>query len=326
MKITLLLILCYTYIFATEAVVLMYHRFGNDKYPSTNIKLSQFKEHIKVLKDGNYNILPLSQVIKAIKEKKPLPQKSIAITIDDGYISVYKEAYPLLKEANFTFTLFVNSNAISVNSKNYMSWEQIRKLYKNGVEIGNHSASHLYMVKHSYEENLKDIKTANEKFLNELGFIPKLFAYPYGEFNNDTIKLIEEMNFSAGFGQHSSVISEDENIHSLPRFALNENYGDIDRFKFIIDTHPLKVYNFKPRDTIVNKNPPNISFELDKSFNPKALNCYVAGERANLNIDENRVTFTPQKAFSRGRTKLNCTLKKDNKWYWFGKLFINTYK
>ncbi len=304
----------------------MYHRFGNDLYPSTNIKLNQFNKHIKELKRDKYNVLPLSTIVDSIKNNRKLPKNSIAITIDDAYISIYEKAWPILKDSNLTFTIFVNTDLIDANSKNYMSWEQLRELVDAGVEIGNHTATHPYMIKQSLKNNLLDIKRANRRFKEELGFIPKLFAYPYGEFNIETKKLIKDMGFLAGFGQHSGVVNKSENIYGLPRFSLNEKYGNIDRFKFILNINPLRIYNFKPLDTIINieNNPFKISFEIDESLNAKNLNCYISNEgRVDSNIIKNKIILTPKKKFNRGRSKLNCTLFENNIWYWYGYLFIN---
>ena len=93
----------------------MYHRFGENNYPSTNIKMSQFQEHISELKKNPYNIISLNKAIKAIKNEIKIPDHSVVITIDDAYLSVFERAWPILKENDFTFTLFVSTDAIDKN-------------------------------------------------------------------------------------------------------------------------------------------------------------------------------------------------------------------
>ena len=87
------------------ATVLMYHRFDEHKYPSTNIMKETFIQHLNFLKENNFNVLPLSMLIDFFRENKSLPEKSVFITIDDAYKSVYDVAYPILKSFNYPFTV-----------------------------------------------------------------------------------------------------------------------------------------------------------------------------------------------------------------------------
>ena len=95
-----------------SAVVLMYHRFGEDGVPSTSIRLDQFEEHIAILTDGRYNVLPLEEIITALAAGTPLPDRTIAITIDDTFRSTYTQAFPHLQAAGLPFTLFVNTDSV----------------------------------------------------------------------------------------------------------------------------------------------------------------------------------------------------------------------
>ena len=82
-----------------SAVAIMYHRFGEDARPSTNIKLDQFHAHIAELTSGKYPVMPLGDIVAALRAGKPLPDRAVAITIDDAYRSVYTEAWPRLRKA-----------------------------------------------------------------------------------------------------------------------------------------------------------------------------------------------------------------------------------
>lgn len=154
---------------AESAVIIMYHRFGEKSFSSTNITLEQLEEHIKILTSGAYTVLPLPDIIKKIKDGTPLPARTVGITIDDAYQSTFTEAWPRLKKAKLPFTVFVSTDHLDRKLKNMMSWDQIRTLVKNGVTIGHHTASHLHMADHSQEKNKHDIKTASKRFQEELG-------------------------------------------------------------------------------------------------------------------------------------------------------------
>ena len=95
-----------------SAVVVIYHRFGEDTLPSTNISLDQFEAHLRLLQDGNYNVVPLEEVVIALRDGTALPDRTIAITIDDTFRSIYTEAFPRFQVAGFPFTVFVNTDSV----------------------------------------------------------------------------------------------------------------------------------------------------------------------------------------------------------------------
>ena len=95
---------------ADSAVILMYHRFGETKFPSTNIRLAQFEAHIAELKSGPYEVLAVPEIVRKIRSGEPLPERTIGITVDDGYLSVYREAWPRLRAAGLPFTVFVSTD------------------------------------------------------------------------------------------------------------------------------------------------------------------------------------------------------------------------
>ena len=208
---------------ADSAVVVMYHRFGESDLPSTNIRLEQFEAHIKELTSGPFSVMGLPKLLSTLRNDKLLPDRAVAITIDDAFRSVYTEAWPRLRAAKLPVTLFVSTDDVDRNSKAYMSWDQIRELKAAGVTIGNHTASHLSMVKATSAQNAKEILRSNARFRAELGSVPKLFAYPFGEYGFKLRNLIINTGFTAAFGQHSGVLHKDSDQFFLPRFSMNDN-------------------------------------------------------------------------------------------------------
>ena len=130
---------------ADYATVLMYHRFGEDKYPSTNISIEQFEAHLNMLGNGNYNIWPLGKIVDHLQQGLNIPDKTVAITIDDAYLSVFNEARPRLKDRGFAYTVFVATQPVDRDQRGYMSWDQIRTLQDEGVQIGSQTRSHPHM-------------------------------------------------------------------------------------------------------------------------------------------------------------------------------------
>ena len=129
-----------------SAAVFLYHRFDENKYPSTNTRMSQFKKHIEELTNNNYNVIPINQMVDALINKKSLPKKSVVITMDDAFLSIYKKAWPILKKKKLPFTVFVSTNSLESPSKNYMNWDQIKEMAANGVTIGHHTKNHSILL------------------------------------------------------------------------------------------------------------------------------------------------------------------------------------
>ena len=122
---------------------LMYHRFDENKYPSTNIRMSIFKQQIEIIRNSKYNFYDPKDLKKNFHVVKI--NKKILITIDDAFSSFYEVAWPYLKKEKIPFILFVSTETIGKSG--YMTWSQIKELEKEKIAyIGNHSHTHGYLV------------------------------------------------------------------------------------------------------------------------------------------------------------------------------------
>ena len=305
-------------------LTLMYHRFDEKKYPSTNIQMNIFKEQIKIIKSLNYNFYDPGDFEKNFQI--PKNEKKILITIDDAFSSFYESAWPYLKNNQIPFILFVSTEAIGKNG--YMNWQQIKEIEKEpNVYIGNHSHSHDYLVNFKKEDFLNDINKANKIFINNLGYNPIFFSYPFGEYSEYMKKYISK-NFQFSFGQHSGVIDINKDPHELPRFPINEKYGDLKRFKFLINLHPLQYKNLLPINKyITNKNnPPSFSVQFFKNQNNiNNINCFSnegdEWKKSNIYINENKLNIQFREKFIFRRGRINCSLNDEGIWRWFGVQF-----
>ena len=193
---------------AESAVVFMYHRFGESAYPSTNVSIAQFEAHIAELKNGNYAVRPLPEIIRALRAGRNLPDRTVALSIDDAFQSIYTEAWPRLKKAGLPFTIFVSTDPVDQEKSGYMNWAQIAELVRSGlVTIGNHTASHLHMAASSEQRNTAEIAKSNARFRAKLGSVPKLIAYPYGEYSLAVRKVVSAAGFDTAFGDLRAVRS-----------------------------------------------------------------------------------------------------------------------
>ncbi len=304
---------------------IMYHRFNENKYPSTNIKMDVFKEHIKTINQSVYNFY--NPINFKNDFGNPRRQKLILLTIDDAFESFYLEAWPLLKKNKIPFILFVSTEPIGKNG--YMTWRHIKEIEQEPFAfIGHHSHSHEYLIDKTYNQFISDIEIANDKFLKNLGYVPNLFSYPFGEYSEPMKRYISK-NFDFAFGQHSGVIDLNKDKYELPRFPINENYGEIKRFRSIIKSYPLEYKYLLPTEKKISKNNNPPSFEVrffKEQKNLDDLSCYSneANEwkKSDIKIVENILTIKFRDKFFPRRGRINCSLNDNGKWRWFGTQFV----
>ncbi len=308
--------------------VFMYHRFGENKYPSTNVTEKQFVSHIDYVLDKQIKILSLEEIIRNLDRNEKFNDKAVAFSVDDAYSSFYEIAWPLFRENNIPVTLFISTDIIDKKTKGYMSWSEIRQFLEEGGNVGQHTSTHLHMPLNNVSDIKKDILNSHKSWIKNIGFIPNLFAYPYGETSNEVIEILKEFNISHAFGQHSGVISSYDNQYYLPRFSLNERFGEMDRFKFAVDAYSLDIKNFLPSDMyLVDDKKPIIEFSIIENLKGSSVDCFSNpggkwDKQEIINIKKDRVQIKLSEAYLDGRARINCTTKVDDKWYWFGYQFL----
>jgi len=305
-------------------LALMYHRFEENEYPSTNIKIDVFQKHLNIIKENNISFLNPKNFEFEIN--KVSEEKKILLTIDDAFSSFYLNAWPILKKDKIPFILFVSTEAVGKNG--YMSWEEIIEISKEDlVFIGNHSHSHEYLVKYKFEEFEEDILKSIELFEKNLGFNSKFFSYPFGEYSLEQKKYISN-NFDYAFGQHSGVIDLNKDKYELPRFPINEKYGDLERFKFLINLLPIQYKNIIPEEKFLLNvnNPPELVIEFfNDQPNIDKINCFSneGGEWKNsqLKYKKNKIEVIFKEKFLPRRGRINCSMQDKDGWRWFGSQF-----
>jgi len=312
---------------ADHAVIVMYHRFGENRYPSTNVTMKQLDSHIAHLKRGKFTVWPLKKIVAAIKAGEPLPDKTVAITIDDAYASVMKRGLPKLKAAGFTATLFLSTEPVDATLRGYMSWDDIRKALDDGFDIGAHTISHAHLADLPLADAKREIAFSNQRFKAELGFVPELFAYPYGETSLAVRDAVKAAGHVAAFGQHSGVAHASEDMFYLPRFSLNEKYGAPDRFRTLISALPMDARDVTPSNITLDKstNPPAFGFTAgDSAGNLNGLACYASGlgKLKLQKLGARRIEARLPRRLKPGRHRVNCTLSAGGgRWRWYGRQF-----
>ena len=306
----------------------MYHRFEENKYPSTNIRLNNFLQHLKIIEENSITFINPKNFEYELKNNKS--KRKILLTIDDGFSSFYKNAWPILKQKKIPFILFVSTR--EVGAFNYMTWEQIREISKEDfVEIGNHSHTHEYLVDESADLIRKDIEKSISIFKKELGKNSDFFSYPFGEYSVLFKDIIKSLNFKYAFGQHSGVAVETKDFYELPRYPINEKYGEVKRFNSLTKTLPFKYKRVLPEEKYLlqNKNPPEVKIEFYEGIkNLKSLNCYSnEGDKwrpSKINfLNQNTLEVIINEKFIGERGRINCSLRdQSGYWRWLGVQFV----
>jgi len=195
------------------------HRFGDDKHPSTNSSIEQLKSQFEYLKKNNYEVVTTSKIIYNLKNNIQIPDNWVAFHIDDAYKSFYTNGLELFKEYNYPFSLYVYVKATNEKYGDFMTWDELKESSKFG-EIGLHSYSHAHLTKLSKEELINDTKKAYEIFEKNMGFKPKGYVYPYGEYDDEVKNIIKDFNFDYICNQNSGSVNLKSDIYDIDRVAL----------------------------------------------------------------------------------------------------------
>ena len=314
----------------------IYHRFDNFRYPSTDISAEVFQAQLKYLKTQNLTALSLGEIARRLQAGETLPVRGVALSVDDAFTSFAEVAMPILRKAGLPVTLFVNTDA--VGSPGYLNWEQLKMLHEEGIEIGNHSATHDYLVELKAGEDYSrwrervrnDILRAQTDFEQHLGIRPKIFAYPYGEYVPELLDLIKELGFKAAFGQQSGVIYAGSNRFFLPRFPMGGPYATLEGFKSKLAMKPVAVEEEVPSSPLLgDSNPPELQVKIvDPSEDLRRINCYVQGDNTcQVEQVDSRPGWYTVKAvhpLEGRRNKYTLTVQgKKGGWYWYSHLWLN---
>ncbi len=318
---------------ADHATVFIYHRFGDGRYPSTNTTLTEFRTHLETLRRGHYTVLPLGEIVERLRDGRSLPERCVALTIDDAFRSFRSGAMPLLREFGYPATLFVNTG--EVGGPDYLSWTELHQVAADGVEIGNHSATHGYLLNRLHGETAEkwrsrvriEIQQAQNDLRAHLGIDARLFAYPYGEFSRDLIEVVRELGFVGAVGQQSGPLGKGQDLFALPRFPAGGSYGALKEFRDRLRFKPLPLKVLAPADApLVSSNPPEWRVQVDPLIEPRTLRCYSGGQSVAVRLideEQNNYEVRASSALSGRRGKYTLTgTDRSGQWYWYSQLWV----
>jgi len=218
-----------------STAILMYHRIADDGC-GFSVTRENFEMQMRYLHDNGYTVLSLQEVISAIEHKTVLPEKTVVITFDDGYVD-FLEAWAVIQSFQFPATLFLPTAYIGrTNSWDTKSMDntypileetQLRSLVSEGLDLQAHSHTHPYFTKINPEAIRQEVVQCSDA-LNDFGVDAKFFAFPSGEYTPIAANILRELGYRAGLSCVSTLASRDSNLMCLPRITV-EN-GDLTDF------------------------------------------------------------------------------------------------
>ena len=204
-----------------EAHIFVLHRVDDFRYPSTDISSKLLEKDIKYLLKHNYKIVKLSTLVKRMENNQSI-DKYVVFTIDDSFKSFYKNGLPVFRKYHIPFTLFVYTESADKHYGDYMSWKQLKDTAKYG-ELGVHSYAHPHLAKLSNKQIIEDTQKAINSFKKHLGYVPDMYAYPYGEYDKRVKKIINRY-FDIICNQNTGAVNNQTPLNDIDRIAIT---GDV---------------------------------------------------------------------------------------------------
>lgn len=297
------------------AVILLYHHVATDTPASTTTSPRDFLAHMQYLKDGGFQVVPMSDVVAEAKGEKTLADKSVAITFDDGYQDIADNAAPILAKFGYPYTVFINPDRTAY--PDMMSQATLKGL--KGATIGNHTAGHAHLT-------TLPLPLARQAILDgQLPGEPKWLAWPYGEYSPALEKIAASLGY-VGFGQQSGPSGPFSSLTALPRFPAAGPYANLDTLKTKLLSLHMPLESSDTSMMVNDDKSPPLTLTL-KGSDPMASRfaCYFLGQRVKLSILGTTIKV-PAIALPPGRSRLNCTAPsktKEGRYYWWSQAWLS---
>lgn len=282
--------------------ILGYHDFSEtDEETEMKIRTSKFRRQMEALKTLGLNVVSMEDFQAWKRGEKSIPDKSIVITIDDGWKSVYEDAYPVLKEFGYPFTLFLYKNYVDGGGK-ALTIPMIEEMMEHGATIGSHAVSHPYPAQvkkfrregpDAFDKFLRGEMGESKRFLeSKFGEAVTTYAYPGGFQTAEMFKLGEEFGYQQMFTVLPGKVRRDTPNHSISRYVIlgthdhifklatafnNGSGGAAGSDSNVVQTTPYPV--LPEPGAIIDQRLPLISADLSKAgpIDPETLTMQVGG-------------------------------------------------
>jgi len=235
----------------TWCTILLYHRVDGDIENDPidiNISPEEFRNHIEIFAK-NYNVISLKEMLEHLENKKPFLQNTICISFDDSYLSIYENAFPVLKEYNVPACFFINDGYVETEriypwdaeyklNPPMMRWDQLKEMSDAGFEIGVHTTNHVNLGKCSLDEAEREISQSKKVLEERTGVSIPFFSFPFGRsenFNVEIVDILKKNNLSCCFSGHGGIVNLESDFYYINRLPYSGDYSSITEFRADID-------------------------------------------------------------------------------------------
>jgi len=212
--------------------VLYYHSVRESADNEVTITPNMLRTQLKYIKDEGYKALTINELKDYILNNSPIPNKSIVITFDDGYMDNYSCAFPILKDLNMIATIFCITSEL--DGSYYLSKDAIVEMSNYGIDIQSHTVNHPKLDKITYDEQLIELINSKKTLESITGKKVDSIAYPFGNFNDDSIRAAKDAGYTLGFTTKRGLSDRGDNPLKLDRIYISSKY-DMNIFKELLN-------------------------------------------------------------------------------------------
>lgn len=211
-----------------KAPILMYHYIQVNPNPQGDpsrdkllVTPTNFEAQLQYLKENGWTTISLDELVEGLKNPGKLPEKPIILTFDDGYLDFYTTAAPLLAKYNMKGAVYVLSQGSKRGPGFYMTDEQIKELSTSPlITIASHTQTHTYLKGRSEPTQRREIIESKKELEALIGKPVEHFAYPYGAFDETSLRLVKEAGYKSATSTIISTKNNLSNLHTLRRVRM----------------------------------------------------------------------------------------------------------
>ncbi len=215
--------------------ILMYH-YVSDLPPDADgirrgltVEPALFEAHLQFLQEQGYHTVFLRDLLDTLSTGKPLPEKPIVLTFDDGYLDAYTTAFPLLQQYGFVGEFFVLSTPAHFEASAYMTWAQMREMAEGGMSIQAHGRDHYDLRNRDVDflvYQILGIKQAVEAHTDQPAVF---FCYPSGRYDERVLQVVESAGYWGGVTTEWGATQRLDDRYTWPRLRVHGTWP-LERF------------------------------------------------------------------------------------------------
>ena len=221
--------------------VLNYHQVEQKNGNPLTLWPDQFEAQMAYLADEGYTTITIDEMMDALENGAPLPEKPVIITFDDGYADNYEYAYPILKKYGFKATIFLIYDFTNAYP-NYLTWEQIDEMKQSGlIRFESHTMTHANLAELDSADELRhEIADSHDLLSEKIGYDMHYIAYPGGRVNPEIEEITRAAGYRGGFTVHYGLSTPTEGRYQMDRIPIfGANMHTLTRFKLRLAFAPL---------------------------------------------------------------------------------------